>query len=161
MVDLCGSEYNRSLSHLNMRWAELTNDWSTLDSRSVRNIGFKKKIWMVKMIFDEGRVRLNHRQFGLNHRQQKRRQRSLKIHLQQRSLFGGRQSIPLLLPPRRLSTGRRHNHKSYQYKNNYPDCYDDVTSPTPLWPSFRSFLGHLSFVFLLCAYVEFTITSLR
>ena len=123
-------------------------DWPTLDSRSVRSIGFKKRIWTVKMIFDEGRVRLNPRQFGLNHHQQKRRQRSLKIRLQQQSLSGGRQSIPPLLPPRRLLTGRRHNHKSYQYKNNSPDCYDDVTSLTPLRPSFRSFLGHLSFIFL-------------
>ena len=124
------------------------DDWPILGSRSVKNIGFKKKIWTVKMIFDEGRVRPSHRQFGLNHRQQKRRPRSLKIRLQQQSLSGGRQSIPPLLPPRPLSTGRRHNHKNYQYKNNYPDCYDDVTSHTPLCPSFRSFLGHLSFGFL-------------
>ena len=137
-------------------------DWPTLDSRSVRSIGFKKKIWMVKMIFDEGRVRLNLRQFGLNHRQQKRRQRYLKIRLQQQSLFGGRQSIPLLLPPRLLSTGRRHNHKNYQYKNNYPDCYDDITSPTPPL-SLVSFLSWTPFFrfLVLCAYVEFTITSLR
>ena len=135
------------------------DDWPTLDSRSVKNIGFKKKIWMVKMMFDEGRVRPNPRQFGLNHRQQKRRQISPNHRLQLQSLFGGRQSIPLLLPPRQSSTGRRHNHKNYQYKNNYPDCYDDVTSPTPL-VSFLSWTPFFRFL-VLCAYVEFTITSLR
>ena len=124
------------------------DDWPILGSRSVKNIGFKKKIWMVKMMFDEGRVRPNPRQFGLNRRQQKRRQISPNHRLQLQSLFGGRQSIPHLLTPRQLSTGRRHKHKNYQYKNNYLDCYDNITSTTPLCPSFRSFLGHLSFGFL-------------
>lgn len=117
-----------------------------LGSRSVKSIGSKKKTWMVRMICGEASLQVNPHHFGWNHHQQmtiRPRSQYLQHHLRQRSSSGGQRSIQQQQRRRQLPslTGRKHNPKNYQYRSNYPDCYDDTNQSTLL----RSYFPPLLF----------------